>query len=69
MGTRQVTPADRTDKAHVVLDPLRVVVVDGDGWEVARFGPFDTLTDMVTEVQKAHPDAWFVRADTTFPDT
>jgi hypothetical protein len=64
MGTRQITPAHQSTKAHVVEDPWRVVVVDGDGWELQRFGPFDTLTDMVTTVQKAHPDAWFVRADT-----
>lgn len=64
MGTRQVTPADRTDKVHVADSPWRAFVVDCDGWEIARFGPFDTLTDMVTTVQKAHPDAWFVRADT-----
>lgn len=64
MGSRQVTPATKTTKIHVVPSPWRAVVIDGDGWEIGRFGPFDTLTDMVQTVQPAHPDAWFVRADT-----
>jgi len=65
MGTRQITPSHLTDKAHVAPNPWRCIVLDCDGWEIARFGPFDTLTDMVTTVQKAHPEAWFVRAEPT----
>lgn len=67
MGTRQVVPADKAEKAYFWPTPWRYTVVAGTTVK-ADCGPFETLTDACTHLRENHPEAWAMNGPDCQPE-